>query len=1397
MPLCVALLLLAVCPLLRAQEKKAALDFAANVAPIFDKYCTGCHSDDEPDGGLDLTSYKALLEGGDQGNALVPGNSSESRLIRLVTRQEEPFMPPGKRKAPTAEEVEILQRWIDDGAKPPTRPRVPRTLQTPRVELTAPPRQPITAVAFSPQGESLALGRYASFEFYSISQRQVVRRVAGLRGQIMDLAYTHGGSHIVTGGGDPGLAGTADLWNVASGERVRSFEGHTESILAVALSSDSTVLATGSYDGDIRVWDTATGKQLHQLDGHNGAVFDLAFRPNSSLLGSASGDRTVKLWDTKSGERLTTFTEPTKEVYALAFSANGKRLAAAGIESRIRIWSIGEKIRDGTSPLLYSRYGHEGAIIRLAYSADGTLLLSAAEDRTVKIWEATSLNERFLLKKQPDWPAAVDFAPQSDRIAVGCMEGTLEFFDVRTGFPQRLAGQPPRGGFLGHAPLVAFSALTLLGSLAEEKTPKPELMRVEPAGVAAGGTVRLKLTGKYLGSLRNVRFDTEGLVAKVDQEKSSSEEAWVEVTVPAIAQGSTVELFAVTSGGESGRKKLYIGDLPHRYETETNPGSSPVETVSEATSFWGVLAKRGDQDVYAFEATAGETFVIDGEGKRVDSQANLVLTVLDPRGHVVASNNDFGNDPDPLVVYEIPTTGVYHVRVGDLTLAGSADHHYRVSIGKFPFVTSCYPLSVPAQIASEVELVGYNLPPNARTAVPASAPGSQNVVINRQLFRQRGPVKVVVADVAQVAEAEPNDTPQAATTLPIPSIGHGRISARQDDADLFRIRAARNQVLVIETEATRHNSPIDTRIEVLDDAGRSVDRVLLQAVRDSVVTFRPINSNSKGVRLEYWEEMELNQFLYINGEVSRLVRRPRGPDSTWDLYTRRGRRRTYFGTTATSHPLFQPCYIVETHAPGTRLVPNGLPTFTIPYANDDDSLRELGSDSRLLFTPPQSRDYLIRVTNVKAEHGPRYAYRLHVRHAKPDFTVALDSHSLEAPRGTGSKFAVRAKRIDGFEGDIRVEFSSVPTGFVISSPLVIQAGHLEALGTLYAMPDAEPPNDETLKQLQCVATAQIDDKVVTRAVDSFEKVKIGAEPAFFVSLETFATPAERRADAAWEILTPTGYLSAGGATLTSQEDDSLLASGVHPENDVYTITLNTRLDFIEALRIEVLPDDSLPGKRHGRGSDGRFVLTQVELMAAPLGQPGEAQVIQLNNPKASDSAAEASVEHTLDSKSDTGWSVDGNEAATATFELAEVVRSPIGTTLTIKLYQRAEKSGLGRFRIFVKGVPATVRPTKPIELTIAPGETISALIRIERNGHDDEVRFVVDNLPHGVIVDNVGLNGVMVRQGENEREIFLTCDSWVPEGSRLCYAAALNPEGVATSLPVLLHVKKRTGVATK
>lgn len=332
---------------------------------------------------------------------------------------------------------------------------------------------------------------------------------------------------------------------------------------------------------------------------------------------------------------------------------------------------------------------------------------------------------------------------------------------------------------------------------------------------------------------------------------------------------------------------------------------------------------------------------------------------------------------------------------------------------------------------------------------------------------------------AETAEAEPNSQIAEAQAVTLPFLVRGTIDpassqSGKEDADLYRFTAKQGETWIAEVNAARNKSPLDSRIDILHEDGSPVLRVNLQAVRESYYTFRGKDSISiDDFRLHKWQEMELNEFLYSDGEVVKLWLYPRGPDSGFKVYPGYGSRYTYFDTTPTAHALGAPAYIVRPLLPGQTPSPNGLPTFPIYFENDDDSRRELGSDSRLTFVAPADGNYILRIRDSRGFGGNEHQYELTMRPARPRFEVVLDGGDLTIPVGRGREFGVTAQRFDDFEGPIDIEINGLPEGFVVTKPLTIEAGQNKATATIYAQANAMLPEEPKPLELGLKASAAI------------------------------------------------------------------------------------------------------------------------------------------------------------------------------------------------------------------------------------------------------------------------------------------------------------------------------------
>jgi hypothetical protein len=418
-------LILAFCLLIslaRAQPGPAYDDVSA----LFSTHCLGCHAAGTKLGGLDLSTFDALQKGGNHGAAFVTGKSAESRLYLMVAGKAQPAMPLGQ-KALAAGEIEIIRKWIDAGAKPPA---VGQALSPDAAIPDIKPRQPVKFQIFSldyrPDGKMLALGGYKEVRLVEPASGRTLATLPGHAGAVRSVAFSRDGRFLAAAGGLAARRGELKIWDVDTRTEVRAVEGHSDSIYAVAFSPDGGSLATASYDKLIKVWDAAAGSEARTLKDHIDAVYALAFTPDGKRLVSAAADRTVKVWNPATGERLYTLGDPLDGLNALALDPSGTRVAAGGLDKTIRIWSLGEK--GGT--LIASLIAQEDAILKLAWSPDGTTLVSSAADKALKVFRADDLTEVKALSGQPDWVNAIEFSPDGKTLAAGRFDGSLDFYDT-------------------------------------------------------------------------------------------------------------------------------------------------------------------------------------------------------------------------------------------------------------------------------------------------------------------------------------------------------------------------------------------------------------------------------------------------------------------------------------------------------------------------------------------------------------------------------------------------------------------------------------------------------------------------------------------------------------------------------------------------------------------------------------------------------------------------------------------------------------------------------------------------------------------------------------------------------------------------------------------------------
>ena len=225
-----------------------------------------------------------------------------------------------------------------------------------------------------------------------------------------------------------------------------------------------------------------------------------------------------------------------------------------------------------------------------------------------------------------------------------------------------------------------------------------------------------------------------------------------------------------------------------------------------------------------------------------------------------------------------------------------------------------------------------------------------------------------------------------------------------------------------------------------------------------------------------------------------------------------------------------------------------------------------------------------------------------------------------------------------------------------------------------------------------------------------EKKRVANIAALDADLKKYDAESLPKAQAAWESqqsgavvwtpLNPTKLVSSvKSLTLAKQDDLSIVASGKPGLNAIYTITADTELYGITAVRIEALPDPKLPGGGPGLGG-GNFVLTEFEVKAAPRSEPVKALAVPLRRPLADFSQDNFDVRLATDGVivDKKGWAISPaiGQVHWATFETKQAIAHEGGSQLTFTLQHRLDKDlVLGRFRISV------TTAARPVGLSLA------------------------------------------------------------------------------------------------
>ena len=307
------------------------------------------------------------------------------------------------------------------------------------------------AVAFSPDGQRLAVASGIGIWFYDVATLRELALLTGHTGRAEAVAFSPDGTTLVSGAND----GMLKLWDVETGANIATLGGDNrtwqQSVQSVAFSPDGTTLAAGSY-GKVNLWDVPTKTNITTLEGHTKWVSSVAFSPDGTTLASGLNDDKVELWDIATKTNIATL-KHMGLVQSVAFSPDGTTLAS-GASLTVKLWDIATRtnvatLRNTGGAVAFSPDGttlatrqnlwdvakrekiatFEGPASSMVFSPDGTMLASGARDGTVRLWDIATQNSVTI--RHSTGVRTVAFSPDSATLAYP-VGRSVRLWDVAT-----------------------------------------------------------------------------------------------------------------------------------------------------------------------------------------------------------------------------------------------------------------------------------------------------------------------------------------------------------------------------------------------------------------------------------------------------------------------------------------------------------------------------------------------------------------------------------------------------------------------------------------------------------------------------------------------------------------------------------------------------------------------------------------------------------------------------------------------------------------------------------------------------------------------------------------------------------------------------------------------------
>ncbi len=286
----------------------------------------------------------------------------------------------------------------------------------------------VNGLAYSPDGLMAAVGlANRTVTLYELETGEAITTFEEPDGLVSALDYSADGDTILTA-----AVNTLTLLDVESGNiRQEMQHGVGTFVNSVAISPNSTRALSGALDAEVMVWNLETGEMVRTLRGHSGAVNSVTYSADGSLAASAGSDNRIVIWDMATGGAIKIMTEASN-VASVAFSPNDRFVAAGTQLGDVSVWDIesGERLRTlGTDD---NSASHTQTVNSIAYSPDGQQIITGGDDQLVIVWNAVTGAPVNVFDNHGAGVNALAFAPNGSTAISGDTDGNVYWWSINT-----------------------------------------------------------------------------------------------------------------------------------------------------------------------------------------------------------------------------------------------------------------------------------------------------------------------------------------------------------------------------------------------------------------------------------------------------------------------------------------------------------------------------------------------------------------------------------------------------------------------------------------------------------------------------------------------------------------------------------------------------------------------------------------------------------------------------------------------------------------------------------------------------------------------------------------------------------------------------------------------------